>query len=140
MDYPTLLRHLEGNLRLLDARGTKYIGLESLEGEELAELKEGLKRLVPKASKKAEAPEEQGSTRPRQKPAQMIRRFLDDQKSSQSFQKKISKPGAFTEKPKLGIAAFGTGVRGKSDNVRFKGKGIGGFSDPSSVFVDYENL
>ena len=46
----------------------------------------------------------------------------------------------FTEKPKLGIAAFGTGVRGKSDNVRFKGKGIGGFSDPSSVFVDYENL
>ena len=49
MDYPTLLRHLEGNLRLLDARGTKYIGLESLEEEELAELKEGLKRLVPKA-------------------------------------------------------------------------------------------
>ena len=46
----------------------------------------------------------------------------------------------FTDKPKLGIAAFGTGVRGKSDNVRFKGKGIGGFSDPSSVFVDYENL
>ena len=45
----------------------------------------------------------------------------------------------FTEKPKLGIAAFGTGVRGKSKNVRFKGKGIGGFSDPSSVFVDYEN-
>ena len=44
----------------------------------------------------------------------------------------------FTEKPKLGIAAFGTGVRGKSKNVRFKGKGIGGFSDPSSVFVDYE--
>ena len=45
----------------------------------------------------------------------------------------------FTEKPKLGIAAFGSGVRGKSKNVRFKGKGIGGFSDPSSVFVDYEN-
>ena len=44
----------------------------------------------------------------------------------------------FTERPKLGVAAFGTGVRGKSDNVRFKGKGIGGFSDPSSVFVDYE--
>ena len=44
----------------------------------------------------------------------------------------------FTEKPKLCVAAFGTGVRGKSDNVRFKGKGIGGFSDPSSVFVDYE--
>ena len=59
MDYPTLLRHLEGNLRLLDARGTKYIGLESLEGEEFAELKEGLKRLVPKAKKKTEAPKEQ---------------------------------------------------------------------------------
>ena len=44
----------------------------------------------------------------------------------------------FTDKPKLGIAAFGTGVRGKSDNVRFKGGGIGSFSDPSSVFVDYE--
>ena len=78
MDYPTLLRHLEGNLRLLDARGTKYIGLESLEGEDLAELKEGLKRLVTKASKKTEAPNEQGSSLPRQKPAQMIRRFLDD--------------------------------------------------------------
>ena len=96
MDYPTLLRHLEGNLRLLDARGTKYIGLESLEGEEFAELKEGLKRLVPNASKKTEAPQEQGSSRPRQKPAQMIRRFLDDQKSTQPFQKKISKPGALT--------------------------------------------
>ena len=44
----------------------------------------------------------------------------------------------FTEKPKLGIAAFGTGVRGKSKNVRFTGGGIGAFSDPSSVFVDYE--
>ena len=44
----------------------------------------------------------------------------------------------FTEKPKLGIAAFGTGVRGKSDNVRFEGGGTGQFSDPSSVFVDYE--
>ena len=44
----------------------------------------------------------------------------------------------FTDKPKLGIAAFGTGVRGKSDNVRFTGSGIGSFSDPSSVFVDYE--
>ena len=44
----------------------------------------------------------------------------------------------FTEKPKLGVAAFGTGVRKKSDNVRFKGGGIGQFSDPSSVFVDYE--
>ena len=44
----------------------------------------------------------------------------------------------FTDKPKLGIAAFGTGVRGKSKNVRFTGGGIGSFSDPSSVFVDYE--
>ena len=44
----------------------------------------------------------------------------------------------FTDKPKLGIAAFGTGVRGKSDNVRFTGGGIGAFSDPSSVFVVYE--
>ena len=44
----------------------------------------------------------------------------------------------FTDKPKLGVAAFGTGVRGKSENVRFTGGGIGSFSDPSSVFVDYE--
>ena len=45
----------------------------------------------------------------------------------------------FTDKrPKLGVATFGTGVRGKSTNVRFTGGGIGGFSDPSSVFVDYE--
>lgn len=47
----------------------------------------------------------------------------------------------FTErKPRIGVATFGTGVRGKSDNVRFTGKGIGQFSDPKSVFVDYENL
>ena len=46
----------------------------------------------------------------------------------------------FTDKPKLGIAAFGTGVRGKSKNVRFTGGGIGAFSDPNSVFVDYETL
>ena len=46
----------------------------------------------------------------------------------------------FTDKPKLGIAAFGTGVRGKSDNVRFTGGGIGAFSDPTSVFVDYTDL
>ena len=59
MDYPTLLRHLEGNLRLLDTRGTKYIGLESLQEVEFEELKEGLKRLVPKATKKTEAPQEQ---------------------------------------------------------------------------------
>ena len=46
----------------------------------------------------------------------------------------------FTDKPKLGIAAFGTGVRGSEENpnVRFKGTGIGRFGDPSSVFVDYE--
>lgn len=45
----------------------------------------------------------------------------------------------FTDKrPKLGVAAFGTGVRGESDNVRFTGKGIGQFSDSKSVFVDYE--
>ena len=30
----------------------------------------------------------------------------------------------FTDKPKLGIAAFGTGVRKKSDNVRFVGGGL----------------
>ena len=46
----------------------------------------------------------------------------------------------FTDKPKLGIAAFGTGVRGKSKNVRFTGGGIGKFSDPTSVFVDYTDL
>ena len=51
MDYPTLLRHLERNLRLLEARGTKYIGLASLQEVELAELKAGLIRFVPKASK-----------------------------------------------------------------------------------------
>ena len=46
----------------------------------------------------------------------------------------------FTDKPKLGVAAFGTGVRGseQNPNVRFEGGGIGAFSDPSSVFVDYE--
>ena len=44
------------------------------------------------------------------------------------------------KKPKIGVATFGTGVRGSEENpnVRFKGTGIGRFGDPSSVFVDYE--
>ena len=44
------------------------------------------------------------------------------------------------KKPKIGVATFGTGVRGDQTNVRFKGSGIGRFSDPTSVFVDYTNL
>ena len=46
------------------------------------------------------------------------------------------------KKPKIGVATFGTGVRGSEENpnVRFKGTGIGRFSDPTSVFVDYTNL
>jgi len=44
------------------------------------------------------------------------------------------------KKPKIGVATFGTGVRGQSSNVRFTGSGIGSFSDPSSVFVDYTDL
>ena len=47
----------------------------------------------------------------------------------------------FTDKkPKLGVAAFGTGVKYPSRNVRFQGGGIGPFADSESVFVDYENL
>jgi len=46
----------------------------------------------------------------------------------------------FNDKTKLGVATFGTGVRGDQTNVRFRGGGIGQFRDPSSVFVDYENL
>ena len=42
------------------------------------------------------------------------------------------------KKPKLGVAAFGTGVDYPSYNVRFRGGGIGQFADPQSVFVDYE--
>ena len=42
------------------------------------------------------------------------------------------------KKPKLGVAAFGTGVDYPSYNVRFRGGGIGQFADPKSVFVDYE--
>jgi len=46
------------------------------------------------------------------------------------------------KKPKIGVATFGTGVRGSEENpnVRFKGSGIGRFSDPTSVFVDYTDL
>ena len=46
------------------------------------------------------------------------------------------------KKPKIGVATFGTGVRGSEENpnVRFKGTGIGRFSDPTSVFVDYTDL
>ena len=44
------------------------------------------------------------------------------------------------KKPKIGVATFGTGVRGDQTNVRFKPTGIGKFSDPTSVFVDYTDL
>ena len=44
------------------------------------------------------------------------------------------------KKPKIGVATFGTGVRGKQTNVKFKASGIGRFSDPTSVFVDYTDL
>ena len=44
------------------------------------------------------------------------------------------------KKPKIGVATFGTGVRGKQTNVKFKASGIGKFSDPTSVFVDYTDL
>ena len=44
------------------------------------------------------------------------------------------------KKPKIGVATFGTGVRGEQTNVKFKASGIGKFSDPTSVFVDYTNL
>ena len=44
------------------------------------------------------------------------------------------------KKPKIGVATFGTGVRGDQTNVKFKPTGIGKFSDPTSVFVDYTNL
>ena len=44
------------------------------------------------------------------------------------------------KKPKIGVATFGTGVRGEQTNVRFKASGIGKFSDPTSVFVDYTDL
>ena len=49
----------------------------------------------------------------------------------------------FTDKkPGIGVATFGTGVRGTvpNPNVRFTGSGIGQFADPKSVFVDYETL
>ena len=44
------------------------------------------------------------------------------------------------KKPKIGVATFGTGVRGDQTNVKFKSTGIGKFSDPTSVFVDYTDL
>ena len=44
------------------------------------------------------------------------------------------------KKPKIGVATFGTGVRGDQTNVRFKPTGIGKFSDPTSVFVDYTDF
>ena len=44
------------------------------------------------------------------------------------------------KKPKIGVATFGTGVRGDQTNVQFKPTGIGKFSDPTSVFVDYTDL
>ena len=46
----------------------------------------------------------------------------------------------FSEKrSKLAVATFGTGVRGDgpNPNVRFT-QGLGAFSDPNKVFVDYE--
>ena len=44
----------------------------------------------------------------------------------------------FSDKPKLGIATFGTGVKYQSKNVRDL-KGVGLFGGTDDVFVDYIN-
>ena len=44
----------------------------------------------------------------------------------------------FTDKPKLGIATFGTGVKYQSKNVRDL-KGVGLFGGADDAFVDYTN-
>ena len=58
----------------------------------------------------------------------------------QSQLRKLIQETFTNKKPKLAVATFGTGVRGEGRMVRFKGKGIGQFADPKSVFVDYETL
>ena len=46
----------------------------------------------------------------------------------------------FTDKkPKIGVATFGTGVRGDQPKIRFT-KGVGIFKDADKVFVDYTDL
>jgi len=44
----------------------------------------------------------------------------------------------FTDKPKLGVGTFGTGVKYESKNVRDL-KGVGLFGGTDDVFVDYTN-
>ena len=44
----------------------------------------------------------------------------------------------FTDKPKLGVGTFGTGVKYESKNVRDL-KGVGLFAGTDDVFVDYTN-
>ena len=44
----------------------------------------------------------------------------------------------FTDKPKLGVGTFGTGVKYESKNVRDL-KGVGLFGGADDVFVDYTN-
>ena len=44
----------------------------------------------------------------------------------------------FTDKPKLGVGTFGTGVKYQSKNVRDL-KGVGLFGGADDVFVDYTN-
>ena len=44
----------------------------------------------------------------------------------------------FSDKPKLGVGTFGTGVKYQSKNVRDL-KGIGLFGGTDDVFVDYTN-
>ena len=44
----------------------------------------------------------------------------------------------FTDKPKLNVGTFGSGVKYKSENVRPL-KGFGLFGGADDVFVDYTN-
>jgi len=88
MDYPTLLRQLEGQLKFLNDRGTRFLGLEKLPEEELAEIQEGLVRIVPRVQAKTT-----GRKNERQKPTQMIRQFLDDQQRSSFISKKTQTTG-----------------------------------------------
>ena len=58
----------------------------------------------------------------------------------QYVQGKLSKliSKVFTDKPKLGVGTFGTGVKYESKNVRDL-KGVGIFGGADDVFVDYTN-
>ena len=94
MDYPTLLRQLEGQLQYLNDRGTRFLNLEKLSEQEVLKLRDGLVNIVPRVESNSNV------INKNQKPTQRLRQFLDQQQTSRPIPKKSEPSGIISKQKK----------------------------------------